>query len=290
MNLTSMDFLEVTRSVGWNERVMKECCKYMSCIPKPSKIIELGCGNGFFSNYVAEYFSESEVTGLDINWRLIQDAKVLCTKKNVQYEAGDATATTYADDTFDCVYTHLALVDCQRPEEIMKEALRITKPRGYVFFFEPIYQIDFLNTYFSFLKQENIEMLQKLYKIMLIDLPKKKGIDRKITIQIPKILEDFGYQDVGIQVFHTYLQSSDIDDIQKETWMEQSINFIKSYPMVKRNLEQNDLLMNFTKEEAMEILDLELEVATNIVRDEKGLSGMSFFCVSSMIGFKVQKR
>lgn len=61
-------------------------------------ILDIGCGDGYFTCRLAELFPEAEVFGYDFAERGIQYARSLCPRKNVHFQLGDAFASTNEHD------------------------------------------------------------------------------------------------------------------------------------------------------------------------------------------------
>ena len=58
-------------------------------IPKKGKILDLGCGNGLFSNYLAIKCQDREITGLDYSTKRISIArKTIQGRKNIAFSLG----------------------------------------------------------------------------------------------------------------------------------------------------------------------------------------------------------
>lgn len=72
-------------------------------IPKHSRVLEVGCGTGRTSCYLAA--QGHEVTGVDIRADMIHKARERAKGESlsVHFEQGDATALSFPDDAFDVV-------------------------------------------------------------------------------------------------------------------------------------------------------------------------------------------
>lgn len=64
--------------------------KLDSLIPESGRILDIGCGNGGFSNYVAICSQKRKVTGIDLSKERISDArKSVSNKSNINFRLGD---------------------------------------------------------------------------------------------------------------------------------------------------------------------------------------------------------
>lgn len=86
---------------GGFQATLKQFEKYP--IPPNSKILEVGCGTGRTSCYLAS--QGHEVTGIDIRPDMIKKAKLRAAKQHVsvQFLVGDATAIPFQAETYDIV-------------------------------------------------------------------------------------------------------------------------------------------------------------------------------------------
>ena len=58
-------------------------------IPEKGKILDLGCGNGMFSNYLAIKCQDREITGLDFSTKRMRIArKTIQGRKNIAFRLG----------------------------------------------------------------------------------------------------------------------------------------------------------------------------------------------------------
>jgi ubiquinone/menaquinone biosynthesis C-methylase UbiE len=68
---------------------------------KGKKVLEVGCGDGYGSAYLAKV--AAEVTGMDYEKDVILRAKNKYSAKNLSFTDGDATRLQFADESFDAV-------------------------------------------------------------------------------------------------------------------------------------------------------------------------------------------
>ncbi|MBP7992174.1 MAG: class I SAM-dependent methyltransferase [Candidatus Magasanikbacteria bacterium] len=99
--------------------------------PKPgTKILDLGCGTGFF----ARAFSElgAHVTGLDNSADMIETASNLSKTKNaIKYFVGSADKISMLENnSFDVVTIVLAAQNMEHLDKVFAETARVLKPRG----------------------------------------------------------------------------------------------------------------------------------------------------------------
>ena len=101
------------------------------------KILEIGCGTGEYTKRIAKLLPQASITGLDISKNIVKVAKRKCKKvNNTSFVVRGAYKTTYPQSSFDvvCGFYVLHHLDINKTK---KEILRILKPGGVLFFYEP---------------------------------------------------------------------------------------------------------------------------------------------------------
>jgi ubiquinone/menaquinone biosynthesis C-methylase UbiE len=138
----SIEGLENSRATGFRPKnIFGLLLKEFLGLRDNLKILDLGCGTGFFTRILAEQCN-SEIIGMDINEDLLKGARKIA-KENlleIKYETGDITDIQYEDNTFDIVMCDIML-ECFKDISIpLMEMKRVCKTRGIVAAIEPFYQ------------------------------------------------------------------------------------------------------------------------------------------------------
>ena len=111
--------------------VEKPMMKSMMTDLKVNKVLLLGCGTGDESLLLKEY-NVSEIVGIDISKESIKIAKN--TYPNCKFYIGDMHKLPFDDNSFDFVYSSLAIHYSDKPEIVFKEVYRVLKKDGYFLF------------------------------------------------------------------------------------------------------------------------------------------------------------
>ncbi|MFH1452749.1 MAG: methyltransferase domain-containing protein [Armatimonadota bacterium] len=92
---------------------------------KGEKLLDIGCGTGFFSTYFQE--KGFNVTGVDSSLKMLEIAKSKDTKAS--FVNGDAKNLPFGDDDFNISTMITSLEFCEVPEKALQEACRVTRSR-----------------------------------------------------------------------------------------------------------------------------------------------------------------
>lgn len=100
---------------------------------QPAKVLDVGCGIGGTSRYIAKKFPNAEVTGITISNQQQQRATELATERkipNAKFEICDALDMKYEDNSFDLVWACESGEHMPDKEKYVEEMTRVLKPGG----------------------------------------------------------------------------------------------------------------------------------------------------------------
>src|SRR5262245_20027979 len=105
-----------------------------------AKVLEIGCGTGAITRFLASLPQASQVLGVDPSPVFVTKARELAgQRENLSYEEGDGRALACEDRCFDVVIFHTALCHIPEPEAALAEALRTLRPGGSLAIFDGDY-------------------------------------------------------------------------------------------------------------------------------------------------------
>jgi ubiquinone/menaquinone biosynthesis C-methylase UbiE len=132
-------FLRATQS-GWYPEFLKPVVETIMINPDYRKILDIGTGPGTLPQLLITKDSSLQITGIDVDTAMIDEARKRLTHKNVlyQYEQVNA-ALAFDDNQFDVITfcSVLFLVDDSVKTSLMNEALRLLKPKGSIIILTP---------------------------------------------------------------------------------------------------------------------------------------------------------
>ena len=113
---------------------------------KDKEVIDFGCGAGGKSMYYAS-LGAKHVTGVDIVEHYEKDSKEFAEKMGFKdkftFKIADATKLPFEDNSFDTAIMNDFMEHVNKPEEALKEALRVIKPGGMIYLNFPPYSHPF---------------------------------------------------------------------------------------------------------------------------------------------------
>jgi ubiquinone/menaquinone biosynthesis C-methylase UbiE len=94
---------------------------------KLGRVVELGCGTGFFTRALAE--RAESVVATDLSPGMVEVARSAVRAPHVRFQCEDCEETSFADASFDTAFVSLVL-HFTRPEVAAHELARILRPGG----------------------------------------------------------------------------------------------------------------------------------------------------------------
>lgn len=107
-----------------------------------TRLIEIGCGPGFYSCQLADRFLNISVTGVDRSENQLRWARERAGEMglaNCSFRQINALELSYADAEFDQVIASRLFTVLPEPERVIAEMYRVLKPGGRCFIAEPRY-------------------------------------------------------------------------------------------------------------------------------------------------------
>jgi ubiquinone/menaquinone biosynthesis C-methylase UbiE len=93
-------------------------------------VLEIGCGRGGGSHYIAKYLRPDAIVGLDFSSQNIAVANHIYDLPNLSFQTGDAEALPFADHTFDVIINVESSHCYGSMEKFLQEVHRVLKPGG----------------------------------------------------------------------------------------------------------------------------------------------------------------
>ena len=110
----------------WIQEVM------VKTFPYPCKVLDIGCGGGYLTNYLAQ--KGHLVSGIDLSEQSLAIAKSEDRTDSVDYKRASAYELPYSEGIFDVVCAMDLLEHVEKPAQVVAEASRVLKKGGLFFF------------------------------------------------------------------------------------------------------------------------------------------------------------
>jgi ubiquinone/menaquinone biosynthesis C-methylase UbiE len=115
----------------WSRKVGEIFLDWLA--PRPGlRWIDVGCGNGAFTELLVERCAPSEVQGIDPSEGQLAFARTRPGARLAQFSQGDAMALPFPDDRFEAAVMALVLVFVPEPRKGVEEMVRVVGPGGMV--------------------------------------------------------------------------------------------------------------------------------------------------------------
>jgi len=124
---------------GWYDKIVNADDSYQANVILPNvmrimvpargeKILDLGCGQGFFSHALSA--DGAMVTGIDVGSELLDIAKMHATRNEEFLSASADNLKVFRDKTFDAAISVLAIQNIENMSQAFKEVSRVLKLHG----------------------------------------------------------------------------------------------------------------------------------------------------------------
>ena len=110
-----------------------ELLRLVNCIPIPApcRVLDLACGDGYFTRLLSERNLNGETIGVDNSSAYLQEAQRLSGNNgHLQFQQADAYKLPFPDDSFDLVWCGHSLHSLAYTHQLLCEVRRVLRPGG----------------------------------------------------------------------------------------------------------------------------------------------------------------
>lgn len=95
-----------------------------------TRIVDMGCGTGYWTQRLAERYPAAQLAGLDIAPGMLEQARQRY-GEGIHWQQGDAAALPFSECSVDLVFSNLAVQWCRDIGAVMKAIYRVLEPGGH---------------------------------------------------------------------------------------------------------------------------------------------------------------
>jgi len=133
-SIQSVEVLERSRAARFRPELRDVLLGYFG-IRRGMQVLDVGCGPGTFTEYLAAAVAPGEVTGLDLDEEFAAYAQAKAATRegsHARYVVGDAYALPFEEASFDAVTSYTGIGVLTEPLKAVAEMVRVCRPGGSV--------------------------------------------------------------------------------------------------------------------------------------------------------------
>lgn len=96
-------------------------------ISNPKKVLDIGCGEGFYTKIIADALPSAEIVGIDVEEEYIAFAKRINFQKNVKYSVNDLFKLPFKKEEFDLVICTEVLEHLEKYDKALEIIRNLSK-------------------------------------------------------------------------------------------------------------------------------------------------------------------
>jgi ubiquinone/menaquinone biosynthesis C-methylase UbiE len=187
------------RAADRQQRKMLESYTAELAVNAGARVLEVGCGTGAVSRFLATLENVGEVVGVDPGGLFIDRARELTEDSRISFVVGDGTALEFEEGAFDAVVCHTTL--CHVPDcgGVLAEAHRVLRSGGELAVFDG----DYATTTVSI---RSNDPLQACVDHAIATLVHDPWLVRRLVA----LIRSAGFEDCRLRSF-AYTQTDDAD-------------------------------------------------------------------------------
>ncbi|HES58984.1 MAG TPA: class I SAM-dependent methyltransferase, partial [Caldithrix sp.] len=167
MTLIEKRFVNRKKKSERNIKIIESDFKLMN-LTKTNTILELGCGVGFVSVYLAENY-QFNVFGTDFDDEQIDTAKRIQPEiKNLHFQVEDASQLTIEDSSINLVISQNVFHHVPNWQDAIKEIARVLCPGGYLTWLDLTFSNLVKNIFLPFVKNYGLYTIEDIKSTFFI--------------------------------------------------------------------------------------------------------------------------
>jgi ubiquinone/menaquinone biosynthesis C-methylase UbiE len=190
------DVLEL-RAADPQQRAMLE--DYAARLAPAGELLEVGCGTGAITRYLATLPGITHATGLDPSPLFVERARELARDVPIDFVVGDGRDLELAHESFDAVVFHTSLCHMPECDRALEEAFRVLRRGGRIAVFDG----DYATTTLALDARDPLQSCAEAVLDMLVH-------DPWLMRRIAPMLAAAGFEGIGVEG-HAYTSAAGTD-------------------------------------------------------------------------------
>lgn len=205
--IQSIPVLELSRGRRFRPELKEAFFEYLG-LSRHAKVLDVGCGPGTFTRYLARYVEPPGlIWGVDKDRVFVDYARRKAEEEGisgyVKYAVADALALPFDEGTFDAVTSYTLIEHVPDPEALVREMIRVCEPGGTVSVMGVLAVEPKFKPPQDPLDRRIEELFRKL-QTAIEPLKEKHHVGRGLPIErVPELFDRLGLKEIRISGFYT---------------------------------------------------------------------------------------
>lgn len=180
-------------------------------VRNPRKVLDVGCGSGFFTRQVARALPHADVAGLDIDESRITHARSHSSENGTRFELGDMANMPFSSDSFDLVFCRFALVHNRNPSGAFREMARVARSGGFVVAYDMIHD----GIWFAPYRPAFTAALRKVVEVL-----RKREAEPNQGLLLASWMHQAGLGEISFRVIaHHVFATDELYESHRDNWV-----------------------------------------------------------------------
>lgn len=170
-------------------------------INKGMKVLDLGCGPGFFSVLLANF--GCQVIGIDYSDKMLEEARKNAEKfeVNIEFQKMDVQDLAFQDEAFDLIITRNVTWNLEKPVQAYKEIWRVLKNKGHLLNADGNHYYHYQDQDYSKSGHSDHQHMEGIDVSIIDDIAKDLKLSYVLRPQYDiEILKEIGFQHIESQI------------------------------------------------------------------------------------------
>ena len=176
-------------------------------LARPASVVDVGCGNGAFTELLVDLCDPEEVQGVDISEGQLAYARTRPAARLAEFRLGDAMAIPFPAHRFDAAVMTLVLTFLPEPARGFAEMVRVVKPGGLV----AVYMWDMLGGGFP------LDPVIKEFEAAGVSPPRPPQLEASRLDTMQMLAREAGLRDIEAREFRVSRTFSGLEELWDTT-------------------------------------------------------------------------